>query len=115
MGMMMAHHRIRKAMEEKKKAQEAEEAAIDENAGGGTGGSQSDFDVMTVKDLKNYAQDNGIDISGLSKKDEIKARILEALKKNNDGIETAKEPEGGESPAPEDKGAGENGINGGTA
>lgn len=38
-----------------------------------------DFDKMKLDELKAYAAENEIDISGLTKKDEIKARLIEAI------------------------------------
>lgn len=38
-----------------------------------------DFDKMTVDALKAYAKENEIDISGLTRKDEIKQALLEAI------------------------------------
>jgi|GEM_PF-3166939 len=51
-----------------------------ENANGGEGGVQEGIalDNMTVAQLKAFAKEHGIDISGLSKKPDILAKILEA-------------------------------------
>ena len=38
-----------------------------------------DFDKMKLDELKEYAAENEIDISGLTKKDDIKARLIEAI------------------------------------
>ena len=38
-----------------------------------------DFDKMTVKQLKDYAVENEIDISGLTTKSEIKQALIEAI------------------------------------
>ena len=38
-----------------------------------------DFDKMKLDELKAYAAENEIDISGLTKKDDIKARLIEAI------------------------------------
>ena len=38
-----------------------------------------DFDKMKLNELKAYAADNEIDISGLTRKDEIKERLIEAI------------------------------------
>ena len=37
------------------------------------------FDKMKLVELKEYAAENEIDISGLTKKDDIKARLIEAI------------------------------------
>ena len=39
---------------------------------------------MTVPELKAYAEANGIDLAGATRKDEILARILEAQKTNGE-------------------------------
>ena len=38
-----------------------------------------DFDKMTVNELKTYVKENEIDIGGLTRKDEIKQALLEAI------------------------------------
>ena len=38
-----------------------------------------DFDKMTVNELKAYAEENEIDISGLTRKADIKAALIEAI------------------------------------
>lgn len=38
-----------------------------------------DFDKMKLDELKAYAAENEINISGLTKKDDIKARLIEAI------------------------------------
>lgn len=125
MGMMMAHHRIRKSLEEKKKACEGIE-----NQTNGDVNQMPVIDKMTVTELKAYAKLNDIDIFGMSKKDDIKARITEAVKAlSNEGSgepagddrpgDTG-EPAGDDKPGdtcepPTPEGAGDDGTVGGTA
>lgn len=67
---MSAHQRIRRAMEEKKKAQ-ARQSKLPGMA------QIQDFEKMTSIELKEYAKVSGISIAGLTKKDDIKAQIIE--------------------------------------
>ena len=86
---MSAHQRIRRAMEEKRKAA-AEQAQLE---------TPVDIDKMQVSNLKEYAKVKGIDITGLTKKEEIRLRILEFIKGSGEN--------GGQ---PDGEGAAENGA-----
>lgn len=73
----MVFHRIRKALEGKKKKAAAE--VVDGNKNSGSN-PYAEIEAMSVGELKSFAKINSIDISGLTKKEPIKAKIIEAVK-----------------------------------
>jgi len=81
---LSTHQRIRRALAEKKKGVELEQAV-----------QIPDFKEMKMAELKEYASVNGIDISGLNKKDDVIQRILEAVNKTPDPGDNGADDNGG--------------------
>jgi len=77
---LSTHQRIRRALAEKKKA--AEEAA--KLAAEQEQQQKPDFENMKIKELQEYAAENGIDLGSAKKKDEIIACIIATLEERKD-------------------------------
>ena len=78
---LSTHQRIRRQMDEKKKAQKGspEAQGNKEPSGNKQKASPEDIIKMNLTELRKFAGDNGINITGLRKTDEVRGKILESL------------------------------------
>ena len=78
---LSTHQRIRRQMDEKKKAQKGNPKApgYKELSETKTAASPENIIKMNLPELRKFAGDNSINITGLRKTDEVRGKILESL------------------------------------
>ena len=80
------HQRIRKALADKK-VKESEEALAkqgDQNTDKNCAESATDISKMSLNELRKFAADNNIDITGLNRKEAIRNYIMDTCKSPED-------------------------------